>query len=137
VNDDINEQASYIDWILYALFVVLILFTSSYVFAKDKAGALDETRCCIAPVKAADGSNLRRADVLKAFQKIHPCPVTGLITGACKGWEKDHIIPLQCGGRDEVANLQWLPVQIKSAAGLYPKDRWERKVYCNPQELVK
>jgi len=38
-DDDITEQAKFVDWILYALFVVLFLFTSSYVFAKDKANA--------------------------------------------------------------------------------------------------
>jgi len=94
------------------------------------AGDLDETRCCITPKRTASGDILRRGDVLREFQKIHPCPSTGLKTGSCSGWAKDHVIPLSCGGVDAVSNLQWLPLQIKSASGVYPKDRWERKIYC-------
>ena len=100
------------------------------------AGPLDETRCCIEPVRLADGSIKRRADVLAAFKKQHPCPATGLTSGACPNWSMDHIIPLACGGHDSVSNLQWLPLPIKSTSGKYPKDRWERKINCKPMELV-
>jgi hypothetical protein len=37
----------------------------------------------------------------------HPCPSTGLPSGACPGYRKDHVVPLACGGPDTVANLQW------------------------------
>jgi hypothetical protein len=96
------------------------------------AGALDETRyCTVTPHRDADGSISRRSDVIRAFRKLHPCPVTGLRTGHCKGWAIDHVIPLANGGCDEVGNMQWLPVQLKSCAGIC-KDRWERKVYARP-----
>lgn len=91
---------------------------------------LQEMRYCGPPARLADGSIKRRADVLTAFKKAHPCPVTKLSTGACPGWAIDHVIPLVCGGCDSVNNLQWLPNGIKSAAGILPKDRWEQSVYC-------
>lgn len=96
------------------------------------AGPLDETRyCTVTPHRDADGSISRRADVLRAFRQIHPCPATGKTRGRCDGWNIDHTIPLACGGCDAVANLSWMPVQIKRCAGEFCKDRWERKVYCS------
>ena len=93
------------------------------------AGALDETRYCGSPKRNSNGEIIRRADVLAAFRKAHPCPSTGLTKGACNGWAKDHVIPLSKNGCDEVGNLQWLPLEIKSCAGKFCKDRWERNVY--------
>jgi hypothetical protein len=89
-----------------------------------------DRRICGEPARNERGDIIRRADVLAEFQRQHPCPATGSRRGACKGWAKDHVIPLACGGCDAVENLQWLPHQIKSARGTYPKDRWERRVYC-------
>lgn len=119
------------------LYVLVLLAVFLLAIANADAGALDETRCCVTPARLADGSIKRRADVLVAFKRLHPCPATGLTTGACPNWSIDHVIPLACGGVDEVQNLQWLPLPIKSAAGTYPKDRWERKINCQPMELVK
>ena len=84
----------------------------------------------------ANGDILRRADVLAAFKRIHPCPSTGKTTGACAGWQVDHPVPLKCFGLDAVSNMQWMPTVLKAVAGKYPKDRWELKVYCKPQVLV-
>jgi hypothetical protein len=80
-------------------------------------------------VRDASGSIKRSAAVLRAFQKRWACPSTGMHSGACPGWAIDHVVPLSCGGLDAVSNLQWLPDQIKSAAGEYAKDRFERRVY--------
>ena len=94
------------------------------------AGPLDETRyCTTTPARTADGSIARRADVLRAFKKAHPCPSTGKSSGRCDGWQIDHVIPLAVGGCDSLHNLQYLPNQIKSCAGKICKDRWERRVY--------
>ena len=68
----------------------------------------------------------RSAAVLRAFQRLHPCPATGKTTGACPGWVKDHVRALACGGKDEVANLQWQQVAAARA-----KDKWER-LGCPP-----
>ena len=83
-----------------------------------------------APQRDSTGLIIRSNKVLSAFKKIHPCPATGLSTGACSGWALDHIISLDCGGVDAVYNLQWLPLDIKSCAGVHCKDRFERKIYA-------
>lgn len=94
---------------------------------------LVEHRTVAEPVRLADGSIRRRADVLYRFRKLYPCPTTGLTTGACPGWSMDHVVPLASCGADAVSNLQWLPNGIKSGVGTLPKDRWERSVYrCGP-----
>jgi len=116
---------------------MVILLVLSFISGYTYAGALDDTRCCITPARTETGEILRRSDVLRAFQKIYACPSTGLKDGACPNWARDHVIPLACGGRDEVSNLQWLPLPIKSVSGIYPKDRFERKIYCKPMEIVK
>jgi hypothetical protein len=96
---------------------------------------LEEQRYCGPPPRLADGSIKRRSDVLAAFRKAHPCPVTGLSTGACVGWAIDHVLPLACGGCDAVSNLQWLPNGLKSVA-VIGKDRFERLIYCEPMRTV-
>lgn len=112
---------------LKALFALVALLP---LVALAALPPVEEVRYCGAPERLADGSIKRRSDVLVAFRKAHPCPATGLTKGACPGWAIDHVVPLVCGGCDAVSNLQWLPNQIKSAAGIYPKDRWEQRVYC-------
>lgn len=108
-----------------------ILFVVLALQGAWAAGPLDETRCCVAEIRRdADGKIIRRADVLRAFRDLYPCPATGRTRGACPGWNIDHIIPLACSGRDAVGNLQWLPVEIKRCPGDKCKDRWERIVYC-------
>ena len=97
---------------------------------------LVEQRYCGPPSRNAAGEILRSSAVLTAFKRAHPCPVTGLSTGACPGWAIDHIIPLACEGCDAVSNLAWMPNAIKSCAGTICKDRWERKIYCQPMQIV-
>lgn len=90
--------------------------------------ALAELRYCGSPKRDKNGEITRRADVIAAFKKEHPCPVNNAVSGSCPGWAIDHVIPLACGGCDAVSNLQWLPNGIKSAA-VIGKDRFERKIY--------
>lgn len=66
------------------------------------------------------------------FRRIHPCPSTNNVRGACPGWQVDHVIPLASCGCDIVENLQWLKVEIKTCAGENCKDRWERKINACP-----
>lgn len=89
---------------------------------------LVEYRYIGAPVRLADGSILRRADVLAAFRKVHQCPSTMLFTGTCPGWQMNHVVPLACGGADAVWNLQWLPLSIKTGTNPHAVDRFERKI---------
>jgi hypothetical protein len=90
--------------------------------------ALEEIRYAGAPNRNAQGKIVRRADVLAAFQRVHPCPVTGLTSGACPGWSKNHVVPLACGGADAVWNMQWLPNDIKSCSAAHCVDRFERHI---------
>jgi hypothetical protein len=87
-----------------------------------------EIRYCGPPARLADGSIRRRADVIAAFRKFHPCPGTLKFTGACANWSINHEIPLACGGCDAVFNMRWLPNDVKSAAGPHAVDRFERKI---------
>ena len=108
------------------------LFLIALMFALTaSANPLLETRYCGEPKRDASGSIIRRSDVLAAFQKIHPCPSTGLTTGACPYWQKNHGAPLACGGCDSVSNLNWVPTIIKTCKEWYCVDRFERKIYDN------
>lgn len=73
-----------------------------------------------ADAQAAASKEHRSETVKERFQRLHPCPSTGLKRGACPGYVKDHINPLCNGGPDAVTNMQWQTV--KTAAR---KDRWE------------
>ncbi len=77
------------------------------------------TALLILPVSGGDAAARSRA-VPRAFQRLYPCPATGLRTGACPGWIRDHIVPLCAGGADAVENMQW---QTREAAAR--KDRAE------------
>lgn len=107
---------------------LVLLFFVALAHAAPPA-ALVETRYCGTPARNADGSIKRSTAVLNAFKRIHPCPATGLTTGACPGWAIDHPLPIACGGCDAVSNMQWLPDRIKSCSDPWCKDRWERSVY--------
>lgn len=111
---------------------LILLLATALATARDG-------RYCGPPARDAEGVILRDRGVLRDFQRLYPCPATGLQHGACPGWFKDHIVPLVCGGCDSLENLQWLPGETKTCAGQICKDRWERRVYCrapstpNPQ----
>ncbi|MEY2632215.1 MAG: hypothetical protein RIR00_869 [Pseudomonadota bacterium] len=70
-------------------------------------------------LESAERSRAARAE----FQRLHPCPANGERRGPCPGWWVDHVIPLQCGGPDEAANMQW---QTEQEA--HEKDKTEG--YC-------
>ena len=67
-------------------------------------------------------SPLSSGAAIMEFQREHPAPSTGQTTGACPGYWRDHIVPLDCGGPDAVSNMQWQTVVDARA-----KDAWERK----------
>ena len=77
---------------------------------------------CIACLDAASADEHRSRTVAREFQREHPCPSTGLATGPCPSYWKDHIVPLACGGPDSVLNMQW-----QTIAEARTKDAWERK----------
>jgi hypothetical protein len=96
--------------------------------AAQALSPLKEYRYCGAPKRDKTGAIVRSGAVLKAFQQIHPCPSTGLTSGACPGWQMNHDRSLACGGCDAVSNLSWLPVDTKTCAGPHCTDRYEREI---------
>jgi hypothetical protein len=62
----------------------------------------------------------RSPEARRAFRASHPCPATGLPTGACPGYVVDHVISLKRGGPDDASNMQWQTVEEAKA-----KDRVE------------
>jgi hypothetical protein len=107
----------------------LLCFLSLALSPAFSASHLTETRYSWPIVRDANGVIVRSTAVTREFQKIHPCPSTGLTYGPCLGWQKNHVIPLACAGADRVSNMQWIPVEIKTCAEWYCIDRFERKIY--------
>lgn len=138
VNKDVEERMREIEgqmptlklirnWVIGgvgALLALVCLALTSLVLIvpKASAGMLEETRFCGPPARDARGQIIRRADVLRAFEQAHPCPAP--VGTTCPGWNRDHVIPLACGGCDSVENLQWLPTEAWRAKSLF-----ERKIY--------
>ena len=77
--------------------------------------------CAALPVSAS-AKEPRSTSVKREFQLTHPCPSTGLTSGACPGNVKDHIVPLVCGGPGAPSNMQWQTIREARA-----KDKWEAK----------
>lgn len=119
---------------IQVLLSILLSVAPAFIAAQPTSSIglspLIEQRYCGPPKRSVTGAIIRRSDVITAFKRAHPCPVTGLTSGACTGWQIDHIIPLVCGGCDALSNLGWMPVQIKTCTSSWCKDRWERAVYC-------
>lgn len=103
--------------------VLLLLLVPSLAWSAT------DSRYCGTPKRDANGNIVRSLAVKNDFRSIHPCPQTGKTTGACVGWQVDHVIPLACGGCDSVHNMQWLPDQIKTCSDVWCKDRFERNIY--------
>jgi len=102
----------------YKLILILWIFCGT-VFATP----FEETRYCGAPERDENGTIIRSSKVIYNFRKLHPCPSTGSFTGACPNWAINHVIPLACGGCDEVSNMMWMRNDVKKLV-----DAYERKI---------
>ena len=113
--------------------ILLLAFIMGFAFnaitSAFAAGHLTETRYCMPIVRDASGVIVRSTAVTREFQKIHPCPSTGLTYGPCPGWQRQHDIPLACGGCDRVSNMTWAPIEIKTCREWYCLDQFERRIY--------
>lgn len=105
------------------LFLIVALMISPALAHVDPY--IDIRKSEAAPTRNADGTIRRDAKAVREFRRVWVCPATSSYTGACDGWQVDHVIPLSCGGVDAVWNMQWLPIDIK----VYGKDRFERTIY--------
>jgi len=115
--------------------MIVLVFT----VLTSTAGHFDplvDHRICGEPRRDDRGRIVRRADVIAAYKRQHPCPATGRSTGACPGWSVNHVIPLASGGCDAVDNMQWLPNAIKTCKAAACIDRWERRYYADPHGIV-
>lgn len=121
---------------LALLLVTAISTATAGLPSPGEAGAIDDPRYCGEPERTKAGKIKRSQTVLKQFTKVFPCPATLEQSATCAGWAIDHTIPLASGGCDSIANLTWLPDQIKSCSSNACKDRWERKYHAMPRQAV-
>lgn len=108
------------------LFFIISLY-SSLLLAEYTL--YDDPKYCGFVPRTSSGDIKRSAAMLTKFQAIHPCPSTGLKTGACPNFAIDHIVPLASCGCDQVVNMQWLATATKSCSDNRCKDRYERRIY--------
>lgn len=104
------------------VFVLLLVACSDPVYAETVS---DPRYCGGEPKRTTSGKILRSKSVRLEFERIYPLPV-----GYKRDeWQVDHTLPLANGGCDSIINMQWLPKAIKTCAGDWCKDRWERILY--------
>ena len=72
--------------------------------------ALIATAAALGLVANAEAWPGRDGSARAQFQRANPCPVNGHKSGACPGYEIDHIVPLKCRGADSLENMQWLTI---------------------------
>lgn len=97
--------------------VLLALVSPGLVAAKGHGGSRHATSHATKHHSTPSPSTVRRNAHGKiardprskaSFRRSHPCPSTGRTSGACPGYEVDHVRPLACGGADAPGNMQWL-----------------------------
>lgn len=71
----------------------------------------------VPPAQATTRSTKVRND----FAKLQACPGTASNKLPCPGYIIDDKVAIDCGGKDEVANKQWLTIAAAKA-----KDKYER-----------
>lgn len=114
------------------MFLICALIWLVVLSSTSMAQTLDPTvdyRYAGVVVRDANGEIKRSTRVINAFKRKWACPATGLHTGPCPGWSINHSIPLSCGGKDVVSNMDWMPDEAKSCASDYCRDRYERRIY--------
>jgi hypothetical protein len=121
---------------LLLILLMVPMFALAGLPAPGEPGAIDDPRYCGEPARDAKGKIIRNHDELRRFMEVFPCPSDLTAEyGQCNDWGIDHTIPLKNGGCDTVANMTWLPFNLKSCAGAC-KDRWERKYHAHPRQQI-
>lgn len=60
------------------------------------------------PSYSAEGKSFRDPKVRAEYVREHPCPAVR--ERRCQ-YDLDHVIALECGGRDHASNLAWLNIE--------------------------
>ena len=111
-----------INFKIFLLVLVFAFFGISQVEAVECTPYAD-CRYQGAPPRDVAGKIIRDPKVIYAYRKLHPCPSTGLHTGACPGWAINHNCSLACGCADAVWNMSWMRDDVKLIV-----DGYERKI---------
>ena len=101
-----------VEWHLEFAVILLVLFCLFFAFTDADADIIRDKY----------GRIIRSAAVKAEFERQHSCPSTGKTKGKCPGYIVDHVNPLECGGADEVSNMQWQAIAAAKA-----KDKTERQ----------
>lgn len=91
-----------------------------------------DSRFCGEPKRNDSGEIIRSAAVKNQFKKMYPLPAAL----DPRDYHINHIIPLVCGGCDNVNNLMWMHRDAKACADDYCQDRHERLTMC-PKDYSK
>jgi hypothetical protein len=75
---------------------------------------------CESCARDGRGRILRSYRAKHQFRLANPCPATGKTTGKCSGFVIDHVVALECGGKDSPDNMAW-----QTVADAKVKDRTE------------
>jgi len=87
---------------------------------------------CILLIIGSSIVEARSPTARNEFQRTHPCPITQWSTGVCPGYIVDHVIPLDCGGRDDPSNMQW-----QTVPDAREKDKIERRgLSCKTRQVA-
>lgn len=111
-----------IKYLIWICIVAAIMLWAGGVLAVECTPYAD-CRYQGAPLRNADNSIHRDYKVIAAYRKLHPCPSTGLYTGACPNWALNHNCSIACGCVDAVWNLSWMRNDVKKIV-----DGYERKI---------
>ena len=73
----------------------------------------------------------------RAFRRDNPCPVSGLKTGPCKGYEIDHTKALMNGGADKPKNMQWLKHEDHKVKTKADSSECKKSYLCKNKQIKK
>jgi len=101
---------------------VLALLIRIAVVLFALAWTADAAERCVPP-RDDTGKILRSRAAIRHYRRLNPCPATGKVTGACRGYVIDHVWPLCACGRDHASNMAWMRDDQAKV-----KDQWEREL---------
>jgi hypothetical protein len=98
-------------------------------------GGMVAAMTVIVALNQAKAGEHQSRSIAREFQRQNPCPSTGMQSGACPGYRKDHVVPLACGAPDSIANMEWQTIAEAAAKRRWAREncaRWRAKVGSLP-----